>query len=120
LAGACQGPKDIPDTVSQASGAAVKALALAARGRVTIPPMTSLIDPDLCTGCQTCIQLCPYSAIDFDEGKKISVVNEPLCKGCGSCAGACPSNAAQIKHFKSKQIFAELNGLMNAIQDVGV
>lgn len=115
LAGACQGPKDIPDAVSHASGAAAQALALATRGKVEISPTVSWIDPDICAGCQTCIGLCPYSAIDFDERRKVSVVNEAVCKGCGSCAGFCPSGAAQIKHFTGKQIFAEIEGLLEAI-----
>jgi heterodisulfide reductase subunit A len=120
LAGACQGPKDIPDTVAQASGAAAKALSLATRGMVVIPSTISWIDPDICAGCQTCIGLCPYSAIEFDERRAVSVVNEALCKGCGSCAGACPSGAAQVRHFNKGQIFAECDGIMNALKAVGV
>jgi heterodisulfide reductase subunit A len=120
LAGTCQGPKDIPDTVAQASGAAGKALSLAARGEVEVSPTVSWIDPDICAGCQTCIKLCPYSAIEFDERRGVSVVNEALCKGCGSCAGFCPSGAAQVKHFKEKQIFAELDGIMDSLSAVGM
>ena len=120
LAGACQGPKDIPDTVAQASGAAVKALALATRGKVQVSPTISYIDPDICAGCQTCIKLCVYSAIEFDERRQVSVVNEALCKGCGSCAGHCPSGAAQVRHFNEKQVFAELEGIMDAISQVGI
>ncbi len=119
IAGACQGPKDIPDTVAQASGAASKALALATRGKVQIPSAISAIDPDLCAGCQMCIALCPYSAIEFDGRRKISVVNEAVCKGCGSCAAICPSGAAQVRHFKEKQLMSELDGLFNAIYAVG-
>jgi len=106
LAGACQGPKDIPDTVSQASGAAVKALALATLGEVEIAPVVSWIDSDVCAGCQICIGLCPYTAIEYNARTGVSVVNEALCKGCGSCAGFCPSGAAQVKHFNEKQLFA--------------
>jgi len=120
LAGACQGPKDIPDTVAQASGAAVKALALATRGKVQVSPTISYIDPDICAGCQTCIKLCVYSAIEFDERRQVSVVNEALCKGCGSCAGHCPSGAAQVRHFNEKQVFAELEGIMDAVAQVGI
>ncbi len=118
IAGACQGPKDIPDTVAQASGAAAKALSLATRGQVQIPSAISSIDPDLCAGCQMCIALCPYSAIEFDDRRKISVVNEAVCKGCGSCAAICPSGAAQVRHFKEKQVMSELDGLFNAIYAV--
>jgi heterodisulfide reductase subunit A len=120
LAGACQGPKDIPDTVSQASGAAAKALELAARGEVEVSPTISWIDPDVCAGCQTCIGLCAYNAIEFDERRGVSVINEALCKGCGSCSGFCPSGAAQVKHFNEKQIFAEIDGLVDALAEVGI
>ena len=113
LAGACQGPKDIPDAVSHAAGAAGQALALATRGKVEIPSTISWIDPNICAGCQACIDLCPYSAIEFDVRRRVSVINEALCKGCGSCAGHCPSGAAQINHFTGKQIFAEIEGVLD-------
>jgi heterodisulfide reductase subunit A len=113
LAGTCQGPKDIPDAVSHAAGAACQALSLATAGKVEISPTISWIDPDVCAGCQTCINLCAYSAIEFDERRKVSVVNEALCKGCGSCAGFCPSGAARVKHFTAKQIFAEIEALVS-------
>jgi heterodisulfide reductase subunit A len=112
LAGACQGPKDIPDTVAQAKGAAAEALALSATGEVTVAPMISSIDPDICIGCQICIGLCPYSAIEFNERLRVSEVNEAVCKGCGSCSGYCPSGAAKVKHFTDKQIFSEIEGLL--------
>lgn len=112
LAGTCQGPKDIPDTVAQAKGAAAEALALSISGRVAVSPMISYINPDICVGCQVCIDLCAYSAIEFNELKGISEVNEAVCKGCGSCAGYCPSGAAQIRHFTGKQIFSEIDGLL--------
>ncbi|MGE4504793.1 MAG: 4Fe-4S binding protein, partial [Desulfovibrionaceae bacterium] len=112
LAGACQGPKDIPDAVAHASGGAAQAIALAARGKVSISPTTSWIDPDVCIGCRVCINLCPYSAIEFDERRRVSVINEAMCKGCGSCAGYCPSGAAQVKHFNQTQIFNEIDGML--------
>lgn len=115
LAGCCQKPMDIPDAVSHASGAAAKALALAARGRVEIAPTISYIDPDICAGCQICIGLCPYSAISFNELKQVSEVNPLICKGCGSCSGFCPSGAASSRHFKSQQIFSEIDGIFDAI-----
>ncbi|MDX2489523.1 NAD(P)-binding protein, partial [Desulfosarcina sp.] len=119
LAGACQGPKDIPDTVAQASGAAAKSLSLATRGVVEVPSAISWIDPEICSGCQTCIDLCAYGAIEFDARRQVSVVNGALCKGCGSCSTACPSDAAQVRHFQGRQIFAELDGIMNALAAVG-
>jgi heterodisulfide reductase subunit A len=114
LAGTCQGPKDIPDTVAQAKGAASEALALASRGEVQVEPLISSIDPDLCIGCQVCIGLCPYSAIEFDWRHHVSVVNEAKCKGCGSCAAYCPSGAAKVRHFTDQQIFAEIEGILAA------
>ncbi len=112
LAGACQGPKDIPDTVAQAKGAAAECLALSAKGEVEVPPMISFIDPDVCVGCQVCIGLCPYTAIEFNQFNNISEVNSAVCKGCGSCAGHCPSGAAKVRHFTDSQIFAEIDGLL--------
>jgi heterodisulfide reductase subunit A len=112
LAGACQGPKDIPDTVAQAKGAAAEALALSASGKVSVAPMISGIDPDICIGCQICIGLCPYTAIEFNDRRGISEVNEAICKGCGSCAAYCPSGAAKVRHFTDKQIFSEIEGLL--------
>ena len=112
LAGACQSPKDIPDTVAQAKGAAAEALSLSASGQVAVSPMISAIDPDVCIGCQMCIDLCPYSAIEFNPRMRISEVNEAICKGCGSCAAHCPSGAAKVRHFTDKQIFSEIEGLL--------
>jgi heterodisulfide reductase subunit A len=120
LAGACQSPKDVPDTVAQASGAAAKALSLATRGQVEVPSAISWIDPDICAGCKTCIALCAYSAIEFDERRGVSVVNEAVCKGCGSCSGFCPSGAAQVRHFQKKQLFAEFDGIMDALNAVSM
>ncbi len=99
--------------MSHASGGAAQALALASRGLVTISPTVSWINPDICIGCKSCIDLCAYSAIEFDERRGVSVINEAMCKGCGSCAEHCPSGAAQIKHFTENQIFAELAGLLD-------
>ena len=112
LAGCCQGPKDIPDTVAQASGAAAEALSLIMRGKVEIESATSQIDPEICVGCQQCKHVCPYSAIDYNAALCVCVVNEALCKGCGLCAATCPNKAVTLKHFKNEQIFHELEGLL--------
>lgn len=111
IAGACQGPKDIPDTVAQAKGAAAQCLSLSACGSVEVSPEVSVIDPDICVGCQICIGLCPYGAITFNELTRVSEVNGAVCKGCGSCAGHCPSGAAKVQHYTDKQVLAELDGL---------
>lgn len=112
VAGACQGPKDIPDAVAQAKGAASEAVGLSSAGEVEVNPMISRIDPEICVGCQICRELCPYSAIELDAQLGVSTVNEAMCKGCGGCAAVCPSGAPKVKHFTEKQVFAEIEGLM--------
>ncbi|MBM3335017.1 CoB--CoM heterodisulfide reductase iron-sulfur subunit A family protein, partial [Candidatus Sumerlaeota bacterium] len=112
LAGCCQGPKDIPDTVAQASGAAARILALISKGEVFLDPIRAAIDENLCGGCKVCNNLCPYTAITFDEVKKASVVNETLCKGCGTCVAACPAGAITGSGFTDDQIFAEIEGIL--------
>lgn len=112
LAGACQGPKDIPDTVAQAGAAAAEAMALIDRGHVEIEPNTAYIDDELCSGCKTCVPLCPFHAITFDSEEGVSAVNEALCKGCGTCVAACPSGVAQQHLFTDEQIYEELEGVL--------
>jgi heterodisulfide reductase subunit A len=112
LAGCCQGPKDIPDTVAQGSAAAAEAISLSNQGEIEVEPTTATIDPDLCAGCKLCIEICPYSAIDFLDAKGISVVNEALCKGCGACTAICPSKAARQNHFTQDQVLSEVEGLV--------
>ncbi|MFO7865443.1 MAG: 4Fe-4S binding protein [Candidatus Aminicenantes bacterium] len=111
LAGACQSPKDIPDTVAQAGAAAAEALALADMGKFELEPVTAVIDEELCSGCRLCVSLCPFTAIEFNGEKEISEINEALCKGCGTCVSACPSGASQQLHFRDNQIFAEIEGM---------
>jgi heterodisulfide reductase subunit A len=112
IAGCCQGPKDIPDTVAQASSAAARILANISKGEIEVEPIQADIDPDMCAGCRLCNDLCPYQAIGFDEEACISIVNEALCKGCGTCVASCPCSAASAQHFTDKQIFAEIEGLL--------
>ncbi|MDY6908145.1 MAG: 4Fe-4S binding protein [Chloroflexota bacterium] len=112
VTGCCQGPKDIPDTVAQASAAAARVLAVIARGRVQLEAITAVVDEELCSGCKTCIQLCPYGAISFDAEKVVSRINGALCKGCGTCVATCPSAAITQRHFTTEQIMAEIEGVM--------
>jgi heterodisulfide reductase subunit A len=113
IAGTCQGPKDIPDTVAQGSAAAGKALSLISRGSVEIEGTTAAVVDELCSGCKSCLTLCSYNAITFDEEHKHSVINVALCKGCGTCVASCPSSAIQARHFTDAQIFAEIEGVMS-------
>jgi len=112
VVGCCQGPKDIPDTVAQASAAAARVLSMISKGSVEIEAAISVVDEELCSGCKTCLQLCPYNAISFDEEKKIASINEALCKGCGTCAAACPSGAIVSRHFTTEQIIAQVEGVL--------
>ena len=112
VAGCCQAPKDIPDTVAQASAAAAEALAMISKGKVEIEAATAIIDERICSGCQFCQLVCPYNAISFDEEKEVCRVNEVLCKGCGACVGICPSDAISLSHFTNEQILAEMEGML--------
>jgi len=112
VAGACQSPKDIPDSVAQGAGAAAEALQNIVAGEVTISPITAVIDDQKCSGCKMCIPLCPYQAITFNEEKKVSEVNEALCKGCGTCVASCGSAAARIRHFDTAQLMAQIEGVV--------
>jgi heterodisulfide reductase subunit A2 len=112
LAGCCQGPKDIPDTVAQAGAAAAEALALIDKGHIEIEPNTAFIIEEDCSGCKTCIALCPYSAITFLDEKHKAFINEALCKGCGTCVAACPSASIEQNLFNNEEIFSEIQGLL--------
>ena len=114
LAGTCQGPKDIPDSVAQGSAAAAAALSLMDAGYVFLEPFTAYIDPARCSGCLTCLNLCPYHAIQAVEinHKVVSQVNEVLCKGCGACVAACPAGVAIQHGFTDQQIYAEIDGIL--------
>jgi heterodisulfide reductase subunit A len=112
IAGCCQGPKDIPDTVAQASGAAARMMGMIAKGQVAMDPVRATIVAERCSGCRICNNLCPYSAISFDAEKKVSVVEKTLCKGCGTCVAACPAGAIEGSGFTDEQILAEVEGLL--------
>jgi len=121
LAGACQGPKDIPDSVAQASAAAAKACGLLSKPEILTEPIVSEVDEKTCAGCGTCTLICPYKAIDLKTlteriaGKtverKVATVNEGLCQGCGACTVACRSGSIYLKHYTDEQILAEVNAL---------
>jgi len=112
LAGCCQSPKDIPDTVAQGSAAAAQALSLILRGETTMSGACSEINEELCSGCRICMEVCTYNAISYDEEKKVCRVEPSLCKACGTCVAACPSGAIKGKHFTKEQILAEIEGVM--------
>ena len=106
LAGVAQGPKDIPDTVSQASGAAARAAIPMIQGEVEIEPIIAEVNEENCGGCEIRVELCPFGAISIEDGK--STINVALCKGCGTCVAACPTGALDQAHFKNDQILAQI------------
>lgn len=111
IAGTCVAPKDIPDSVAQARAAAARILARIAKGKIEVDALYSEVNEDSCSGCRLCNQLCPYSAIEFNEEKKRSHIISALCKGCGVCVAACPSSAIKGRHFTDQQILAQVDGL---------
>jgi len=111
LAGTCQGPKDISDTISQAHGAASRATIPLFAGKVRIEPITAYVDELICAGCGLCERICEYRALRLDPYRKVMKVNEALCKGCGACNATCPSSAISLRHFKTEQIIAQVREL---------
>jgi len=115
VAGACQGPKDIPDTVAQAGAAAAAALAMIDHGRVAIEPFVPQVAELWCVGCGLCADVCPFQAIKMVERRPFQVkaqVNETLCKGCGVCVSACRGKAISLHGFSDQQLLAEVGALL--------
>lgn len=121
LAGACQGPKDIPESVAQASAAAAKACGLLSKSEMLAEPIISEVNESICAGCGMCVFVCPYKAIELKTiserihgqtvERRVASVNDGLCQGCGACTVACRSAALNLKHFTDQQIMAEVNAL---------
>ncbi len=111
VAGTAQGPKDIPDTVAQASAAAARAMSLMNKGEYEMSPIKAIIDEEKCDGCGVCVEHCRVGAIEL---KKIAKINPAICKGCGSCISSCPRDAIDLKVFSNEEIMAEIR---NAVID---
>ncbi|MCL2202806.1 MAG: CoB--CoM heterodisulfide reductase iron-sulfur subunit A family protein [Defluviitaleaceae bacterium] len=109
LSGVCHGPKDIPETVAQASAAACKAIGVLSKDKLVTNPCTAKVNEAVCSGCALCQGICPYKAISLENQK--STVNPALCQGCGGCAVACPSGAMDLQGFSHKQVMAEVDAL---------
>jgi len=105
LAGCGQGPKDIPETVAQASAAAAKVLAMFGQKEILHSPTTAVVDEEICVGCGYCEKTCAYSAVKVDERRRVAVVNAALCEGCGACSVACPSGAMSHRNFSKKSMY---------------
>ncbi len=112
IAGCCESPKDIRDSVAQASAAAARILALISKGKVETLATIAVIDEEQCSGCRVCNLLCPYGAITFLEKEKVSRINDAICKGCGACVAACPSSAIKHRHYTTEEIMAQIEGIL--------
>ena len=111
LAGACQSPKDIPDSVAQAGAAAAAALSLMDQGTIALDPSIAESNNLRCVGCAQCVQACPYGAIELFNGK--AKVNGYQCKGCGTCAATCPNKAMSLIHFDDFELVSEIIGALS-------
>ncbi|HYF95300.1 MAG TPA: CoB--CoM heterodisulfide reductase iron-sulfur subunit A family protein [Symbiobacteriaceae bacterium] len=111
LAGACQGPKDIPDTVAQATGAATEIAVKLSTGMVKIPATIAAVNESRCSGCQTCLAVCPYGALAYDAAAKVVRLTQAKCHGCGTCVASCPSGALHLLGFETDQILAQIEGV---------
>ena len=114
LCGMCHYPKPIEESIAQAQAAAAKALTVLASDTIRVGGVVSQIDPDRCSGCLGCINVCPYAAITYDAARHVAVVNQALCKGCGACAAACPSEAPVLLGFSNQQLYAQIRSAMAA------
>ncbi len=110
LTGAAQGPKDIPETVCQASAAASKVIQLLSKPQLEHSPVVAKVRESHCTGCEMCVDACPYEAISLVHGK--AYVNEVQCEGCGTCSGTCVRAAIDVKNVKQAQIFDMISACM--------
>ena len=113
IAGCCQGPKDITDTVAQAHGAAARATLAFHQGQVTKEPIVANVDGEVCSGCRLCEAICSFDALRFDERRKHMIVQEAVCKGCGACGVACPSGAISLKHYHPSQMLSWVEGFLS-------
>jgi heterodisulfide reductase subunit A len=111
LAGCAEGPKDIKDSVTQASASASRAGILMAKGIVTVEALTPVISLEKCVGCGLCARVCPYNAIIINKAQKKSEIIEAACSGCGTCGAECPFGAIEMKHFTDKQVFAQIDAV---------
>jgi heterodisulfide reductase subunit A len=111
FAGCAEAPKDIKDSVTQASAAAARAGILMARGKVTVEAITPILDVEKCKACGLCTKVCPYNAITLNKELKRVEIVEAACGGCGTCAAECPSDALTQNHFTDEQIIAQIDAV---------
>ena len=106
LCGMAHSPRSLDESIAQAQGAAIRAVAVLSKGQREAVPIIATVDERLCAGCGLCIPICPYGARALDEQAQVARVNAALCQGCGACVTACPNGASQQKAFEMPQVFA--------------
>ncbi len=116
IAGTAQGPKDIPDTVAQASATAARAMRLMSKGYIELEPVRAFVHRDLCDGCGECVDSCPADAISMGEveGKRVAVINEGVCKGCGLCIAKCHTDALDLRMFGNEELMEEVRAALSS------
>ncbi len=114
LCGMVHYPKPIDESIAQAKAAASRAITTLAKDTISIGGIVSKVNPRLCSGCQACIEVCPYGAIGMDYEKNVAQINSALCKGCGACAATCPSEALTLDGFNNEQLYAQIKNAMSA------
>jgi heterodisulfide reductase subunit A len=112
IAGCVTGPKDIPATVSQGAAAAARVMGRIQQKEILLEPVRASVDPDKCSGCRICNNLCPFNAISFIEDRMVTEINPALCQGCGTCVAACPAGAISGTGFSNEQILRQIDGLL--------
>jgi heterodisulfide reductase subunit A len=112
LAGAGQFPKDIPETVAQASGAAAKVLQLFSQREMVQEPTIAYVNEEVCSGCGLCVAACPYEARTMHPWRPIAVVNQAVCQGCSACVAVCPNKACSVHNFDTVQVLAMMDALL--------
>jgi heterodisulfide reductase subunit A len=112
LAGAAQFPKDIGESVAQASGAASKVLKLFAKDELASEPSVAAVDEELCVGCGLCVEACPYDARELHPWREVATVNAALCQSCGSCAVVCRNKATTMRNMTMSQVLAMVEALL--------
>ncbi len=119
IAGACQGPMAIPETVAQGASASARVISLISQGTVMMEPVRASIEAAKCSGCRICNNLCPYGAIIFHADTSVSEVITALCQGCGACVSACPSDAISGAHFTNDQVMSQIEGILWDVRELG-
>ncbi|MDY6796148.1 MAG: CoB--CoM heterodisulfide reductase iron-sulfur subunit A family protein [Actinomycetota bacterium] len=117
VCGLAHAPKSIEESVAQAAAAAARAESILSRGKIVTEGVVAVVDPERCSGCRVCVDLCPFKAVDFDEENRVAVVNSSLCKGCGTCTAACTTGASRLQGFRSDQIFEQIEAAASAWWD---